>query len=282
VTLPAHVLPTRGPPARPLPIRKLPIRKLPICKLPIRKLIGPALMTAVMFLVLVGLGTWQVRRLAWKEAILAQIARAEAAPPFPLPATPDAAIPASFTPAPYTKVAVTGTLLHDKSALYGVEVRDTRAGPDLGALLIEPLQRDGAPPLLVDRGWVPLKRTGPVAMPQGTVTIAGYVHPADTPGLFSVQDDVAGRHFYTLDPAAIGAALGLDRVAPFILIALGPPTSPVASPGAPPAALTDLPVPAEHLPRPPNNHLQYAITWYGLAAVLLVIFTVWARKAASE
>ena len=247
MTLPAHVLPADGPTVR---------------RLPARKLIGPALMTAVMFLALIGLGTWQVRRLAWKEAILAQIARAEAAPPIPLPATPDAAVPE-----PFTKVAVTGTLMHDKSALYGAEVRDTRAGPDLGALLIEPLQRAGALPLLVARGWVPLKRGAPVAMPQGTVTIAGYVHPADKPGLFSAQGDVAGRHFYTLDPAAIGAALGLDRVAPFILIALGPPPA------------EGLPVPAEHLPRPPNNHLQYAITWYGLAAALLVIFTVWARKA---
>ena len=249
MTLPAHVLPARGSPAHPLPIRKL---------------VGPALMTAIMFLALIGLGTWQVRRLAWKEAILAQIARAEAAPPIPLPTTPDAAVPE-----PFTKVAVTGTLMHDKSALYGAEVRDTRAGPDLGALLIEPLQRAGALPLLVARGWVPLKRGAPVAMPQGAVTIAGYVHPADKPGLFSAQGDVAGRHFYTLDPAAIGAALGLDRVAPFILIALGPPPA------------EGLPVPAEHLPRPPNNHLQYAITWYGLAAALLVIFTVWAHKAAS-
>jgi surfeit locus 1 family protein len=127
--------------------------------------------------------------------------------------------------------------------------------------------------VLVDRGWVPLKRTAPVAMPEGTVTIAGYVHPADRPGWFSAQDDVAGRHFYTLDPAAIGAALGLGRVAPFILIALGPPPTPDT-------AIT-VPIPAEHLPQPPNNHLQYAITWYGLAVALLVIFTIWARKAAS-
>jgi surfeit locus 1 family protein len=168
---------------------------------------------------------------------------------------------------------VTGTLLHDKSALYGADVRDTRTGPDLGALLIEPLQRAGAPPVLVDRGWVPLKRTAPVAMPEGTVTIAGYVHPGDTPGWFSATDDVAGRHFYTLDPAAIGAALGLGRVAPFILIALGPPPTPEGG--------MTLPIPAEHLPQPPNNHLEYAITWYGLAAALLVIFTIWARKAAN-
>lgn len=232
----------------------------------IRKLLWPAVMTIVMFVVLLGLGTWQVRRLAWKEAILAQIAQAEAAPPVPLPPTLDGTVPE-----PFTKVAVTGTLMHDRSALFGAEVRDTRAGSELGALLIEPLQRDGAPPLLVDRGWVPMKSAAPVALPQGAVTIAGYVHQADRPGLFSAHDDVPGRHFYTLDPDAIGAALGLNRVAPFILIALGSP---------PPQG--GLPIPAEHLPQPPNNHLAYAITWYGLAGALLVIFTVWARKAARE
>ena len=104
----------------------------------VRRLIGPSLMTAAMLLVLLGLGTWQVRRLAWKEAILAQIAQAEAAPPVPLP-------PSDAEPPPFTKVAVTGTLMHDKSALFGADVRDTPAGPDLGAFLIEPLQRAGRP-----------------------------------------------------------------------------------------------------------------------------------------
>jgi surfeit locus 1 family protein len=221
-------------------------------------------MSFAMVVVLLGLGTWQVHRLAWKQAILAQIAQAEAAPPLPLSAPP-----AALTPAPFTKIAVAGRLLHDKSALYGADVRDTRAGPELGAELIEPLQRDGAVPILVERGWVPLKRTRPVAMPDGTVTVAGFVYPAVTPGLFSAHDDVPGRHFYTLDPAAIGAALGLDHVAPFILVAIGTPPA------------EGLPIPAEHLPRPPNNHLQYAITWYGLAAALVVIFAVWARKAVS-
>ncbi len=233
----------------------------------IRRLLWPALMSFAMVVVLLGLGTWQVHRLAWKEAILAQIAAAEAAPPVPLPATAGASANAPLTPGPFTKIAVTGRLLHDKSALYGADVRDTRAGPELGAELIEPLQREGGVPILVERGWVPLKRTRPIAMPDGTVMAVGFVYPAVTPGWFSAHDDVPGRHFYTLDPVAIGAALGLDHVAPFILVALG----------APPAE--GLPIPAEHLPRPPNNHLQYAITWYGLAAALVVIFTVWARKA---
>lgn len=221
------------------------------------RVLWPAVMTGVMVLVLLGLGTWQVRRLAWKEAILAQIARAEAAPPVPLPKDPS----------PFTKVAVTGRLLHDRTALYAADVRNTPAGPELGALLIEPLQRDGAAPILVERGWVPLKRSQKLSLPEGTVTIAGYVHPAETPGLFAAHDDVPGRHFYTLDPAAIGAALGLEHVAPFVLVALGPP---------PPEGL---PIPASHLPRPPNDHLQYALTWYGLACASVVIFAVWARKA---
>ena len=63
--------------------------------------------------------------------------------------------------------------------------------------------------------------------------------------------------------------LGFGSVAPFILVAMGP---------APPERYPD---PARHLPRPPNNHLSYAITWYGLAIALVVIFVLWARKVLS-
>jgi surfeit locus 1 family protein len=223
----------------------------------IRKLVWPLAMTLVMELILIALGTWQLRRLAWKEGILAQIARAEAAPPIPL----------HGTPSPFEKVAVTGRLLPGKSALYGAQVRDTRSGPELGAQLIDPLRQDSGETILVDRGWVPFKPAAPIATPEGIVTIAGFIRTGDRPGLFSARDNVAKREFYTLDPPAIAAALGLADVAPYVLVALGPP---------PPDGL---PIPAQHLPRPPNNHLQYALTWYGLAGVLVVIFSSWARKA---
>jgi surfeit locus 1 family protein len=221
-----------------------------------RRLLIPRLSTLLMLAILIGLGTWQVHRLAWKRGLLAQIAAAEAAPAVALP--PEVA--------PFAKVSVTGTLRDDLAALYGVEVRDERAGPVLGGQLIVPLQRQGADPVLVDRGWVPAERTEPVDQPRGVVTVAGYVRPAEHAGLFSARDDAAGRRFYTLDPAAIGAALGLPRVAPFTLVELGT---------APPAGYPD---PAKHLPRPPNDHLQYALTWYGFAVTLLVIFLLYARK----
>ena len=221
-----------------------------------RRLLVPALSTAAMLVVLMGLGTWQVQRLAWKQGILAQIEAAETAAPVPL----------GDNPRPFAKVSVTGKLRPDLAARYGAQVRDLPAGTIPGAQLVVPLERPGAPPVLVDLGWVP--EHGAPPPPAGdAVTVAGFVRPAEHAGRFSAADDPAGRRFYTLDPAAIGAALGLPAVAPFTLVVLGPPP---ATPGAP--------IPSGHLPRPPNNHLQYAITWYGLAAALVVIFVAYARK----
>jgi len=226
-----------------------------------RRILWPGVMTLAMLVVLIGLGTWQIYRLHWKERILAQIAQAEASPPVPF------AIGAS----PFTKVTVTGQLLDDEAVQYGAEVRDTPSGPQLGSHLIVPLIRDGSPTILVDRGWVPQTRRAPIDQPEGTVTIVGYVHPPAKPGWFSATDNVATRHFFTLDPEAISAALGLSHVAPLVLIALAP--QPVTH-----AAGAPWPDPATHLPRPPNNHLSYVITWYGLAIALAVIFIAWARK----
>lgn len=220
-------------------------------------LLGPGMMALLMLALLLGLGTWQVHRLHWKEGILAQIARAEATPPIELPESP----------APYTKVKATGTLRDDLSATYGAEVRDTRRGPQLGTQLIVPLERPGKLPVLVDRGWVPEMRNAPIEQPEGRVTVQGFIRPPSHPGLFSATDDTAGRQFFTLDPVKISAALGLGKVAPFTLIEMG---------DAPPG---HWPAPAQHLPRPPNNHLSYAITWYGLAFALVVMFFLWARKA---
>jgi surfeit locus 1 family protein len=212
-------------------------------------------MAAVMLTVLLGLGTWQVQRLHWKRGLLAQITRAEAAPAVPMPSEPE----------PFTKVQVTGVLRDDLSASYGAEVRDTPAGPQLGTQLIVPLDREDGDTVLVDRGWVPASRPRAIALPSGEVTLGGYVRPGDSSGLFSARDNPTTRQFYTLDPAAIGPALGLPRLASFVLVAMGPP---------PPEHYPD---PARHLPQPPNNHLSYAITWYGLAVALVVIFVLWAR-----
>ncbi len=219
-------------------------------------MLWPGVMAAAMLAVLLALGTWQVKRLQWKRQILAQIARAEAAPAIPLPADPQ----------PFTKVQVNGELREDLATFYGAQVRDTPSGTLLGTQLIVPLQRSHDGTVLVDLGWVPDKHSRPVPLAEGDVTLQGYVRPSDRPGLFSVSDDLAERQFFTLNAPRIAAALGLHDVAPFVLVAIGQP---------PPQGYPD---PAQHLPRPPNNHLSYAITWYGLAAGLLLVFGLWTRE----
>ena len=195
---------------------------------------------------------------------LARIDQAEAAPPVPLTADP----------LPYARLSVAGAFLPERTALYGAEVRDLPTGPTMGARLIVPLRRDNGDVVLVDRGWVPETRAVPIDQPAGPATVTGYARFGDPPRWFRVQDDPVGRRFFTLDPEAIGRALGQPRVPPFVLVALAP--SPDAAPAAPLA--TRWPDPARSLPRPPNSHLSYAVTWYGLAVALLATFVAWASK----
>jgi surfeit locus 1 family protein len=216
----------------------------------IRRLLWPALAGLPVLIILLGLGTWQAQRLVWKTDLLAQITAAEAAPPAPI----------SDPPAPYAKLEAVGRFDHAREALLGVEIRANR----MGARLMVPFLRDSGPPILVDRGWVPLDRPGEIARPEGEQRITGYVRFGEAAGRFAAQDDVAGRRFYHFDPVAIGSALGLPGMAPYALVLLGQPGS--------------LPEPAQSLPRPRNNHLGYAITWYGLALSLIGVFVAFAWR----
>lgn len=199
----------------------------------------------------IGLGIWQIERLHWKTGLLAEIDRAEAAPPAPL----------GRDPLPFEKVEVRGRWRDDLRAFYGSEVRNTTAGSALGAQVITPLEPADGPPVLVDRGWLPEHSPMPVTL--GEVTVVGYVRPAEHAGWFSPATDLAAKRFWALDPAVIGAALGLPQVAPFTIVALG---------------AGGVPEPATALPRPPNDHLGYAITWFGLSACLIAVFAVYARR----
>ncbi len=208
-------------------------------------------MTAIMVAITVWLGFWQVRRLDWKTALLAEIDRGEAADPVPLGQAPRA----------FSRVQVTGQF-QPVTALYGAEVRATRTGAAMGAQLIQPMSLPDGRTVLIDRGWVP---DGAVATATNTQTIIAYVRPAEYPVRFGAADDPVTRRFYALDPAAISAALGVT-VAPYTLVALGPDR-----PG-------ETPAPATALPRPVNNHLAYAVTWFAFAGCALAVFAVYSRK----
>jgi surfeit locus 1 family protein len=148
----------------------------------------------------------------------------------------------------FEKVIVSGTWVQDKAVLYGDEVHDGPVTPVEGGQLIQPLREASGRVMLVDLGWVPERKPVPVALPAGPVSV-----------------------YYTLNPAKMGAAMGFAEVAPFALVAMGPlPEGP------------GLPQPAQHLPQPPNNHYEYALTWFGFAIVLVFEFFFFARKRLGE
>lgn len=221
------------------------------------------LFTVPAVLAMLGLGTWQVERLGWKEDLIRRVHERMAAAPIPLPASIPEPEALDLRP-----VTVTGRLLNDRALLMIARPRQGQMGYEV----VTPLQRaDGGPPVLVNRGWIPMdrkeaRRDGP----PGEVTLrgvarvpapAGWMQPGNTPGA-----EVWSR----LDPPAMAAALGLAAVAPVVVEALPGQSSPGGPAGIEPRV--DL----------PNNHLQYAITWYSLAATLLVIYVVFHLRRRSD
>jgi surfeit locus 1 family protein len=227
---------------------------------PWRRLIAPGITAFIVFWLLIAMGVWQLHRLTWKEGIIASIRQAQAAAPIALPANPS----------PFEKVIVTGEWVPGKAALYGDQVHDSPNGPVPGAELIMPMQRPDGSVVLVDLGWVP--KAAPVPLANPPEAAVGYIHAPIRADWLSPPDDPAAGLYYTLDPQRIGAGLGLSDVAPYILISLGP----LPPPGS------KMPQPEQDLPTPPNNHYEYALTWFGFAGVLVFQFIFFARKRLAE
>lgn len=217
----------------------------------LHRLLLPVLTTTAMLALTLSLGFWQIERLHWKQGLLAAIDHGDAVEPVALYDSPTA----------FSRVATEGTFAAG-IARYGAEVRATPSGPAMGAHVLGVLERPGAIPVVVDRGWAPID--GVVEVPVGPVRVQGYIRPPETASWSAARDDIARHRFFTLNPALIGASLGLVHVAPYTLVVLGSPGS--------------FPEPATALPRPPNDHLSYAITWFSLSAILLVVFIVFARQ----
>lgn len=224
-----------------------------------RVLFWPSLGAALVLAVLLGLGTWQLQRLAWKTAWIEQLRAAERLPPEPLPAV--VADPAALA---FRRFSATGTFRHDLSVVLGVHERGRR----LGTFLATPLERDRGDPLWVVRGWVPYEAPRAVPNPEGEVTVVGFLMLPERRGWFTPEDRPAERRFWRFQPDRMAEAVGLPRTTAFALVALGPGEEP--------------PIPHRRPPLPPNDHLGYAITWFGLAVALVGFWIAWARRLLAE
>lgn len=236
-----------------------------------RRLLLPALFAAAAFCVLSGLGVWQLQRLAWKEALIAAIAdRSQAAPAaVPPPAEWAALDPQDYD---YRRVTVTGTFLHSSEQLVFRILEGGKSSLSAaGFLALTPLRLPGGQTIIINRGFVPQELRDPAKRQagqiSGAVTITGLMRPPEPRNFFTPADDPAKGLWYTRDPGAMAKALELARAAPFTIDADASP-----NPGGwPLGGLTALAI--------KNDHLSYALTWFGLALTLLAVFAVFVWRS---
>ncbi|MBP2310888.1 surfeit locus 1 family protein [Azospirillum soli] len=221
------------------------------------------LITVPAVLIMLALGTWQVQRMAWKAELIQRVEQRVTAPPVPLPAT--VSDPEGFE---FRPVTVTGRYLHDKEMRLMARPRQGQVGYEV----LTPLQRaDGGGVVLVNRGFVPMDRRDPATRPEsrtgGEVTVTGLVRLPHPAGWFQPENRPGADAWMRVDPPAMAAAQGLSGVAPLVVEAL-------PDAGRSGGVLNGI-APQVELP---NNHLQYAITWYSLAVTLIVIFVLSQRR----
>jgi surfeit locus 1 family protein len=210
----------------------------------LRKLIGPMIFGLGGVAILLSLGAWQVRRLEWKESYLSAIEARINEAPAPLPVLP---YPDTDQ---YLPVAVTG---HYGET--GLRVLSSRKQIGPGHRLIQRFET-GDRSVLIDRGFLRDGSTPP-DLPGGEVTIRGnLLWPDETDG-FTPAPDIAGGLWFARDVSAMAAALGTE---PVLIVAsdVSYDTGPV----------TPVPVSTEGIP---NDHRNYAITWFSLAAIWLAM-----------
>jgi surfeit locus 1 family protein len=227
----------------------------------------PSLAAAIALAILVALGLWQLERKAWKEALISTLEQRLAATAVALPP------PAQWGTLEagrdeFLRVAFPAEFQNDKEALVytsGSSMRSDTSGP--GYWAFTPARLGDGRIVMVNRGFVPegrqneaTRRDGAVS---GRVDIIGVLRWPEPPGLFTPAGDPVHNIWFNRDSTTIAAAKHVADAAPFYVEMESP---------VPPG---DLPHPGRVLPSLPNNHFQYALTWLGLAAVLVGVYTSW-------
>lgn len=218
-----------------------------------RRIVIPLVFGLIGAAILVSLGLWQLRRLEWKETVLAEIEARILAAPVAMPAQPD---PQSDR---YLPVTVTGDILGPT-----IRVLVSQKTQGAGYRLINAMQLADRT-VLVDRGFVRLEQQPPTP-PFENATVIGNLHWPDERDSFTPENDRAANIWFARDVDVLAQALNTDPV-----LVIARETSYDDAPVSP------LPVGVEGIP---NDHFGYAVQWFGLAAVwtaMLGLF-LWRQK----
>lgn len=232
-----------------------------------RGVIEPTVFAVAGIAILIGLGIWQLDRKTWKENLIATVTARINRAPEGLP--PRASWPQLIQDRDeYARVTFPAEFLEGQEALVytpGSPFRPDVAGP--GYWLFAPAQLSGGSIVLINRGFVPIDRkdaaTRAQGTPHGSVDIVGVLRWPEARGLFTPADEVKENIWFVRDPKAMAEAHKWASVAPFYIDQESP---------VPPGGI---PLPGKLDVQLPDNHLQYAITWFGLALGLAGVYVVW-------
>ena len=224
-----------------------------------RSVLTASAFATIGFAILCGLGIWQLERLQWKEKLIADLNARVSVSPVALPLAPEQATDefrrvrtrVQFVPAEHALVYTPGSALRPDV-------------PSAGYWVMAPARSEHGT-IVINRGYVAANtRTNVGAAPQGDVEIVGTLRWPEEGTYFTPGDEPANNVWYRRDPVSIAAAKNWGAVAPFYIEQEAPQL-----PGAPKAGPLVVKL--------PNNHLQYAITWFGLAGALAAVYFVWLR-----
>ena len=228
-----------------------------------------AIVGIALFLGFMTLGTWQVQRRAWKLDLIERVdQRVHSAPV----AAPDQSLWPKINAATYEYLPVQaqGVWLDRQSVL-------TKALTEAGAgfWLITPLQLADGTQILINRGFTPekmraqwLKEIAQATNSSEPVTVTGLMRMSETGGGFLRKNDVANQQWFSRDVAAIAQSKGLTHTAPYF-IDQGLPKSNPAYQVTKDTAMLEVLRPGMTVIQFANSHLVYALTWYGLAIMVL-------------
>lgn len=218
-------------------------------RLGMQRYLFPALLGLLGAAALLTLGFWQLHRLAWKEGVLAEIEAVLTAPPVALPERPDRMADR------YLPVRVSGETVGPE-----LHVLVSTRADGAGFRVVQAFQTVAGRRIMVDRGFVPAASKSAARAPLHA-TVTGNLHWPDERDRFTPADDPAANFWYARDVDAMALALGTEPV--LVIAERSVPQEPDVRP---------LPLTAAGIP---NNHLGYAIQWFGLAAVWLGMSGFW-------
>jgi cytochrome oxidase assembly protein ShyY1 len=236
---------------------------------------GFAIFTAAMVALFIGLGVWQLQRRVEKHALIAALDERLAAAPMPLPGAADWS---KLTPGhdEFRRVSFTATYETRLDAMVyssGSAIRPDISGPGTWAFIPARLESDET--IAVNAGFVPntmqdrdvQDRAVAKLITGKPVAMTGYIRFPDAGGIFTPNVEQAKRLWFARDHLAMAQSFGWKEVAPFYIDLESPvPPSGIPKPGPLDVQLRD-------------DHLQYALTWFALAAAVVIAFVVWMRRA---